>query len=368
MNPYLKSFIISLIITAATTPLAIKIAPKIGAMDIPKDGRRVHSTPIPRFGGVVIFLGVAFSFLMLWPLRPQLLGILSAAFLIMLWGMVDDIKGLKPLIKFSGQAVCAIILWAFSLQIRGMANFLPFGPEYISFSTPISLIVTIGWVVTIINCVNLIDGLDGLASGIVLIACLTTAYIAIARNIEETGIIILGIAGACTGFLIFNFNPAKIFMGDSGSMLLGLLLSSVALVGDTPTKGVTLFSLILPMIIMGLPLFDTVFAIVRRTINHKSFLEADKGHLHHRIMAMGFGQRRSVLVLYCISAILGVSGILWTFKEKFESFTLMLIALTLIFIFLGFGIDKDDEIAKKEEAAGIDVGIHHNEVTENKDE
>ena len=353
MSMYLKVFLVSLAVTAGLTPVCIKLAPKVGAMDVPKDSRRVHKKPIPRFGGPAIFLGFLSSALLLRPLDTQMLGVYIAGALMLAVGIADDIFDIPARVKLIGQLACGAILWVDSLQIRGMANFLPIGPGYIRFSSGVSLLVTLIWIVAITNCINLMDGLDGLASGIVLIASLSIAYISYHTGREMTLGMILAVAGACLGFLIFNFNPAKIFMGDSGSNLLGLLLASISMIGDAPTKSVTLFSPVMPMIIIAVPIFDTVVAVIRRTTHHRSFFEADKGHLHHRILAMGFGQRRTVLTLYCICAILGVAGILWSMKMKFEALLLIGVAGVLIFIFLGIGIDEDDQIARREAAARV---------------
>lgn len=349
MNTQLMAFLAAFVVTALATPICIKIAPLIGAMDVPKDKRRVHKKPVPRFGGTAIFLGVLTSMLWVKPLNTQLLGIYGACALILLIGIYDDIKGMAAKVKLAGQVLCAIVLWFSTLRFSGMANFLPIGPEYIVFPSWLSLIVTVFWIVAIINTINLIDGLDGLAGGISLIASLSIAYIAACTGRHITAVVILAVAGACLGFLLYNFNPAKIFMGDSGSMLLGLLLASVSLLGDTPTKSVTLFSAIVPMMLLALPIFDTSFAIIRRTVNHRPIFEADKGHIHHRIMAMGFGQRRTVLTLYAISTTMGIAGILWTVKMKAVALALAFVAALLIFIFLGIGIDENDKIAMQQQ-------------------
>ncbi|MBQ1524269.1 MAG: undecaprenyl/decaprenyl-phosphate alpha-N-acetylglucosaminyl 1-phosphate transferase [Firmicutes bacterium] len=366
MSDHLVVFLLAVVVTALATPLCILIAPKIGAMDIPKDKRRVHKKPIPRFGGFAIYLGMLTGFFRLGNMSEQMLGIIGAATLIMIIGIVDDIKGVPAKIKLVGQIICAVLLWFSTLRFSGMANFFSFGPDYIVFPVWLSMAVTVFWIVAIINTINLIDGLDGLAAGVVLIACLSIAYIADYTDRPDTCIIILAVAGACAGFLFYNFNPARIFMGDSGSMLLGLLLASVSLVGDTPTKSVTLFSATVPVMLLILPIFDTSFAIVRRTVKHRPIFEADKGHLHHRIMAMGFGQRRTVLVLYSISGIMAVAGILWTMRMKGQALVLALIAGVLIFIFLGIGIDENDKIAELEAQMMVKGSSEDPEVIEEK--
>jgi UDP-GlcNAc:undecaprenyl-phosphate GlcNAc-1-phosphate transferase len=349
MSRLIWVFLVAAAVTAAATPLAILIAPKIGAMDIPKDNRRMHKKPIPRFGGIAIFLGIAVGFISIAPLSQQTRGLLVGAVMILLLGIVDDLKDISAKVKLAGQIICAGVAWFFTIRILGMANL--FGGAYISFSPPVSFIVTVLWIVAITNTINLIDGLDGLAAGITCIACFTIAYSSGLNPLSRTCLLSVSIAGACVGFLVWNMYPAKIFMGDAGSQLLGYLLSTVSLIGDYPTKGTTLFAAIVPMLILALPIFDTMFAIVRRAVSHKPIMKADKGHLHHRIMAMGFGQRRTVLALYCISAIMGIAGILWTSHKRMEALVLTMIAMCLIVVFLGIGLHhKKPEDAAAERA------------------
>ena len=350
MSEFLSTFLIAAVITAAATPLAIRIAPLIGAMDVPTDDRRMHGKPIPRLGGIAIYFGIVASFIRLMPWDKQIFGIILGGTLMMCIGIYDDLKNMNPKAKLLAQTVSALIVFYFSVQLRVIANLLPFGPKYLIFPLWLSMILTVFWIVGITNTINLIDGLDGLAAGIVCIACISVAYTSAMNGRLSTTYIMLSVAGATSGFLIFNFYPAKIFMGDAGSMLLGFMLASLSLVGDTPTKGTTLFVTIVPIMILALPIFDTAFAIVRRVIKKKPIMQADKGHLHHRIMAMGFGQRRTVLALYSISAIMGVAGILWSSGMKVESFALGIVAATLIFIFLGIGmVDQMPEERKDTE-------------------
>ena len=351
------AFVIAAAVTAVLTPLCIKIAPKIGAMDVPRDSRRMHTRPIPRFGGVAILAGVMVGFIMIWPFGEQYRGIFIGAVMVFILGIIDDLTDLPPKVKFLGQIAAAVVLWFFSLQIRGMANFLPFGPMYISFPAWLSIIVTVFWVVAITNAVNLIDGLDGLAAGIACIACLSVAYSANYTHRYSTCILILSVAGAAFGFLLFNFHPAKIFMGDAGSMLFGFLLASVSLVGDMPNKSVTLFSTLLPIMILGLPIFDEIFAIVRRAVSHKPIMQADRGHIHHRMMAQGYGQRRTVFALYIISALFGIAGILWTRRLKFEAIVLLFIVGCLIYVFIGKGIESG-QVPYVGRAVKIDEGAN----------
>ncbi len=348
MLVYFKAFFLAAVISAVLTPLAIKLAPKIGAMDIPKDGRRMHSRPVPRLGGICIFVGMAVSILVFVRRTEglvggsQLAGFLAGAAMIVLLGLVDDLRGMSAKLKLAGQIVCAIVPCIFSVRVFGISNFIQGG--YFVFPLWFSVIVTILWIVGITNTINLIDGLDGLAAGVSCISCIAVAYTSYLAGRPETCQLVLAIAGAAFGFLIFNFHPAKIFMGDAGSMLLGYSLATMSLIGVSSTKGTVLFVSLIPLIILALPIFDTAFAIIRRVANHRPIMAADKGHLHHRIMAMGFGQPRTVMALYCISAIMGVAGILWTMRLRLEGLALAIIGITLIAVFLG--IDPAELIAR----------------------
>lgn len=350
---YIKIFLFAAAITAVLTPIAIKIAPKIGAMDIPKDERRMHSKPMPRFGGLGIFIGMAIAILVCVPKMEgvhgdrQVLGFLAGGAMIVVLGIIDDLKGLSAKVKLVGQIVCAIVPCLFSVRIFAISNIFKGGA--IVFPEWFSIIVTVLWIVGITNTINLIDGLDGLAAGVSCISCIAVAYTSYLAGRPETCQLVLAIAGAAFGFLLFNFNPAKIFMGDAGSMLLGYSLATMSLIGVSSTKGTVLFVSFIPVIILALPIFDTAFAIIRRVANHKPIMSADKGHLHHRIMALGFSQKRAVLALYCITAIMGVAGILWTMRMRLEALVLAAIGATLIGVFLGINPEnnnKDDEEIK----------------------
>ena len=359
MTQYFGSFFLAAVITAVLTPIAIKIAPKIGAMDIPKDARRMHDHPIPRFGGPGILIGMLVSVIVyVYGSREieasQLLGFLGGAVLISLLGLIDDFKGMSAKTKLLGQIVCAVIPCCFSIRFYAISNFFKLGTgEYFIFPMWLSVIATIFWIVGITNTINLIDGLDGLAAGVSCISCIAVAYTSYLAGRPETCQLVLAIAGAAFGFLIFNFHPAKIFMGDSGSMLLGYCLATMSLIGVSSTKGTVLFVSFIPIIILALPILDTSFAIVRRVANHRPIMSPDKGHIHHRLMAMGFGQRRTVIVLYCISAIMGVAGILWTLHLRPQGILLAFIGCVLVWVFLGIGIHDDTASEIVESTASI---------------
>ncbi|WP_324825507.1 MraY family glycosyltransferase [Sinanaerobacter sp. ZZT-01] len=338
--PFMTAFFVSLL----CTPLAIKIAPKIGAVDIPKDARRMHTKPMPRFGGIAIFLGtIAALFVSLYVALPaivqylpdgepieKMFALLAGGTLIYFVGIVDDLRGLPPKVKFLLQIICASVVFAAGIRISFITNHFGDGHGYLPFV--ISYFVTVLWIVGITNTINLIDGLDGLAAGVAAVASFAIAYTAYIHGMYTVTMAMLACAGGALGFLPFNFYPAKIFMGDAGSLFLGFMLAAVSIIG--PVKGATILATVVPVLVLGVPIFDTAFAIFRRIINKRPIMEADKGHLHHRLMAAGMGQRRSVLTLYGISAIMSVAAILFSRDLFLESAGLFLIAGNFIYIFL----------------------------------
>ncbi len=342
MNNYILALGLAFILAFIFTPVAIKLAPKIGALDIPKDNRRMHSKPMPRFGGMAIYIGTMTAMVAFMPLDTKLLGVLAGGTLIFAAGIVDDIKGMSAKVKLACQIVCALILFQFSVRISFVGN--PFGEGYFFFPWWLSLIVTVVWIVGITNTINLIDGLDGLAAGIAFIASVSIAYTAYLSDRPGISIAALAIAGGALGFLPFNFNPAKIFMGDGGSLFLGFMLAGISVMG--PMKGATVIATVVPMFVLALPIFDTLFAILRRLVNGRPIMEADKGHLHHRIMAVGLGQKRTVLTLYGISGIMGVAAILVTRGLWVEAGLLVLVAMTLIYVF----VKEQEELQEQEQA------------------
>lgn len=330
----------SLFLSLIFTPIAIFLAPKVGAVDIPKDNRRMHDKPMPRFGGFAIFVGTMTAIaVFLAPGNQQMEGILAGGALMYALGLIDDIKGLQAKVKFFGQVAIACIVFAFGVRINFMAGFFSPTAELTFFSGLSAFVLTVVWIVGITNTINLIDGLDGLAAGVAMIASFSIAYAAYISFGMGTGTLsMLALAGGALGFLPFNFHPAKIFMGDSGSLFLGFMLAALSIEGAT--KSATIVATIVPALVLGVPIFDTAFAILRRMVNKKPIMEADKGHLHHRIMAAGFGQARAVLMLYGISGTMGVAAILLGRGLLVESFALFGIAALLIYVFLSDAIGK----------------------------
>ena len=307
----LLSFLVSFI----TVPWAIKFANKKGIIDNPKqDDRRVHKAPTPRVGGIAIVAGVMISILLFYILSffielqidRRLMGYVLGAGVIIIMGFVDDMKNLKPLYKFLLQLIAGMVIYVFGISIVGIK--IPFiYPHFIDFGIwafPITLI----WVLGITNAVNLIDGLDGLAAGISSIASASLLVIfAISGAPIEAIIITIALVGATVGFLPYNFNPAKTFMGDTGSNFLGYTLATVSIMGMA--KGYTILAIVAPLIVCGVPVFDMVFAIIRRLVKHQKLTAPDKGHIHHRLLKHGFSQRQAVLILYGLTSILGIIAV-----------------------------------------------------------
>ncbi len=322
--------IVAALITAVCTPLAIYIAPKIGAMDIPKDNRRVHNRPMPRFGGIAIFAGMMISWALFAGEARGVSGAMAGCAIIYVLGAIDDIKNIRPLVKFSGQTLAAIVSFALGLRIQFITNY--FGSGNMIFGDVACFIITVLWLVAITNAVNLIDGLDGLAAGIAAISALCLAYVAYIHGQYMSTIAMMAVAGSAIGFLPFNSNPAKIFMGDGGSQLLGFSISAVSIMGAV--KSATLVVVLIPALVLGLPILDTIMAIIRRTARHQSIGTADKEHLHHRILKAGFGQRRAVLLMYCVSGLMGIIAVMYSRGLYVECIGLLAIAFMIVGVLL----------------------------------
>lgn len=339
------AFLLAFITAFMMTPYSIKLARKVGAVDIPKDNRRMHHKPMPKLGGIAVIVGfiISLTYLLITlsiedANKLNLLGSENYAFKLLGYFLgivvlgitcfIDDVKTIKPLTKLSGQLLAAIIVVSFGLRL-GDFN-LPFFNS-IQMSENFSIVLTIIWIVGITNAINLMDGLDGLSSGISMISCLSLLLIFALNDSPLIAIIMItALAGALIGFLPFNFNPAKTFIGDTGSNFLGFTLSVVSILGVAKTY--TAVVIVLPVIVLGLPIFDTLCAIVRRLFKGKSLkavFQPDKGHLHHKIVSKGFSQKQAVYILYGISATFGMFAVIlfdsgiW----KAISFALMVIAV-----------------------------------------
>ena len=325
------TFLVALAASILVTPVAIRLAPKIGAVDIPLDNRRMHTKTMPRFGGLAIFAGSTTAMLIFLKFDPRVVTIVMGGALIYILGVIDDIKHLSAKVKFLGQTFVALIMYVNGIRIEFLTNFLGEGNSQLG--DVLCFIITMVWIVGITNTVNLIDGLDGLAAGTAAIASLCIAYTAYIHGTYLAAGAMLALAGATLGFLPYNFYPAKIFMGDGGSLYLGFMLATLSVLGTV--KSATLVTMIIPVLVLGVPIFDTFFAIFRRFVNKRPIMEADKGHLHHRLMKLGYGQRRATLMLYGITAIMGVAAVLFSRGLYVE--TLGLTAITFMYIYISYG-------------------------------
>jgi UDP-GlcNAc:undecaprenyl-phosphate GlcNAc-1-phosphate transferase len=289
-------------------PWVVRLAYRVGKVDTP-DARKVHTMPVPRLGGLAIvagfFLGLA---LLEWLVPGELFnlegpigGVLAGGALMFLVGFIDDLKPLDAKVKLLLQITAASVAYALGVKITFVSNPMSGGLLFLPFWIP--PLVTIFYMVGITNTINLIDGLDGLAGGVSLIAALTIAIIAMQTNQPTAGIVAMALAGATIGFLRYNFNPAKIFMGDGGALFLGITLASASIVGLLKLVAAVAFAL--PLVILGVPILDTSFAILRRLWNRKPIFSPDRGHLHHRLLDAGLDQRRAVMVIYGICLLLG---------------------------------------------------------------
>ncbi|MBR4550295.1 MAG: undecaprenyl/decaprenyl-phosphate alpha-N-acetylglucosaminyl 1-phosphate transferase [Oscillospiraceae bacterium] len=301
---------VAFIVAYVTTPPVKRFAEHVGAIDVPKDGRRVHDHPIPRMGGLAIFMGFVLSVLLFVNMSMPVLGLLLGAVIIAVLGAVDDIVSLKPLVKLAGQILAAVVAIRCGLVFDTISN-----PNLFSQTTFIqvgwlSVPLTLLWIVGCTNAVNLIDGLDGLAVGVSAISSLTMLVVSLYVADPLVSILLAALVGACLGFMPFNLNPAQIFMGDVGSQTLGFILSGVSIMGLFKFHAIITF--IVPVLALAVPLTDTTFAFVRRIAHGQSPFHADRGHLHHRLLAAGMSQKQAVAVIYGVSALFGLLAVLLT--------------------------------------------------------
>ena len=298
------------LIALISTPVVRSLAVRVGAVDVPKDGRRMHDHPIPRMGGLAIFFGFILSVLIFLPLTPQLQGMLLGGVVIVILGIFDDIFALPAMPKFLVQIGAALIAVLFGNTIEVLSNPNIFSSDPFWVLGWLEIPISVLWIVGITNAVNLIDGLDGLACGVSTISSMTLMVIALLVAEPDVAILTAALAGGCIGFLPYNLNPAKIFMGDTGSTFLGFILAVVSIQGLF--KFYAIISFAVPFLMLGLPIFDTCFAIIRRLAKGQSPMAPDRGHIHHRLIDMGFSQKQAVATLYVISAILGLSAVVLT--------------------------------------------------------
>ena len=341
------ALITAMVVSLITTPVVKSLAFKVGAVDVPKDNRRMHDHPIPRMGGLAIFFGFLLSTLLYVQMTPQFRGMLLGSVIIVVLGIFDDIYALGAKFKLAVQIVAALVavLSGNVIQILSNPNIFSADPwwELGWLSYP----VTVLWIVAITNAVNLIDGLDGLACGVSTISALTMLVISLAVADAPVAIVMAALAGGCIGFLPYNLNPAKIFMGDTGSTFLGFILAVMSIQGLF--KFYTIISFAVPFLMLGLPIFDTCFAFIRRIAHGQSPMHPDRSHVHHRLIDMGFNQKQAVAVLYIISAILGLCAVVLTTSGELKAM-LLLLALCAAGAVSGRIFLSNNEKKKHEEA------------------
>lgn len=340
------AFLLALIATFMVTPYSIKIAKKIGAVDIPKDDRRMRRKAMPKLGGIAVIAGFAISFLYLISVMhiegsidlfdqnmylKKIIGIGIGVLIILITGILDDTTTLKPLQKLLGQFLAAVVVVAFGVTIDNIN--IPYFTN-LGLSYEVSLVATVIWIVGITNAINLIDGLDGLSSGIALISCVSLLIIFALNYSPMIAILMItSLIGALVGFLPFNFAPAKTFIGDTGSNFLGFILSIISILGLAKTY--TAVVIALPMLALGLPIFDVVWAIIRRFVKGKSIkaiFQADRGHLHHRLVDLGFSQRQTVIIMYVMSAALGLFAIIILESGIWKALSYLLMMIAAFFL------------------------------------
>ena len=323
------------VISFASTPIVKSFAQRVGAIDVPKDGRRMHSQPIPRLGGLAIFLGFILSVVLFAEVNPQVQGILLGSVVIVIIGVIDDIVPLPAWLKFIVQIAAALVAVYHGVKIDIFTNpILWSSTEFLNLGF-LSIPITVLWIVTITNSVNLIDGLDGLAAGVSAISSFTMMIIAIVVSDVNVAILMAALAGACIGFLPYNKNPAKIFMGDTGALLLGYVLATVSIIGLFKLYAV--ISFVIPFLVVGLPLFDTVFAFCRRILSGKNPMKPDRGHFHHRLIDIGFNQKQAVAIAYAISGILGLAAVVIATNGEIRAI-ILLVAIFVAAVIAAFVI------------------------------
>lgn len=323
------AFIIALLATLVLTYPIKKLAIKWGAIDLPNH-RKIHTKITPRLGGLAIFLGAFLGALYLQPHHEHLPEIFLGAIVIVITGALDDRYSIRPVIKLTGQLIAASFLISSGLIIERIT--LPFfGMVDLGF---ISVLVTVLWVVGITNAINLIDGLDGLATGVTTIALASMFIMAIIDVQIMAAYLSIVLIGANLGFLYHNFYPAKIYMGDTGSNFLGYMIAVVSILGLF--KNIALFGFIIPIIILAVPIFDTLFAIVRRAKNKENIMMADNKHLHYQLLNKGFSHPKTVLIIYAFSAIFGAMAVLLSNASVTVALIITFLVLALLHLLAEF--------------------------------
>src|SRR5205085_439524 len=341
MNTYIALFVIALCSSRILTPIIRRLSVKFGWLDVPRDDRRVHSQAIPRVGGLAILLStlIAFSLLpfvdnlvteSLLRERWLLLMIFAPAVLVTILGLYDDVRGANATIKFIALTVAGTIFYAMGGRIENLSI-----PVIGSIHLPLiaSYLATLLWIVGVTNAFNLIDGIDGLAAGAGLFASLVVLVVSLMLGHAHVTVVALGLSGALIGFLRYNFNPASIFLGDSGSLLIGFTLAALSLQGSQ--KASTAVAIAIPLMAFGLPVIDTAFSMVRRFLSRKPVFQGDREHVHHKLLERGWSQRRVVFVLYGLSAALGLVSLLFINETSRLTGLVLLVVGSAIVLLMG---------------------------------
>jgi UDP-GlcNAc:undecaprenyl-phosphate GlcNAc-1-phosphate transferase len=333
------AFIISMLCGTFLTPFVRRLAHRFGALDHARSSRKIHGHPIPRLGGIAIVVafyvplvalmlfhgGVGVLFL---SEREHVIGLFAGGLMIALLGLYDDLRGANAWKKFFVQFLVAGLLFKLGFRFDLLAN--PFGnPISLGWA---NLPFTVLWIVGVINAMNLIDGLDGLAGGVALVAVITTFLVSLQRGHPLMMLFSSALAGSIVGFLFYNFNPASIFMGDTGSMFLGFVLATTTM--QTNQKASTAVAVLIPCIALGLPIMDTLLAIGRRAMRGRPLFQADKEHIHHKLLDRGFSHRQAVLVLYGFCVLLGAAALVLTYASSGQTALLVLVLMLVAFVFL----------------------------------
>ena len=324
------------------TPLVRILATHVGALDLP-NARKVHKKPIPRLGGIAIYFGFLLGYMLFGEQTYIMNSVLIGSFIIILIGVVDDIKPLKASYKLIGQVLASLIVVFYGGILFSDIQAFGLNIDFGVFAYPITIFFILGC----INCMNFIDGLDGLASGISAIFFLTIGIISVSMGEYTLAFTLTFIMlGSCLGFLVHNFNPASIFMGDAGSMFLGFIIAIITLLGY---RTVMMSSLLIPMLILAVPILDTLFAIVRRRIKGESISKPDKMHIHHQFLRRNFGQKTTVLIIYFITALFATATIIFVTTDASSWY---IIYGVLLFMLVIFGIKTDWIISPKKDTKG----------------
>jgi UDP-GlcNAc:undecaprenyl-phosphate GlcNAc-1-phosphate transferase len=345
----LLAFFAAAVVSILLTPVVRALAVRFDLLDHAVTARKIHGQPVPRLGGAAIVTGFFCALGLVWliarpepaPDRERATAFMAGAALIAVLGIVDDLRGANAWQKFAVQVVAAGVVYRFGFSIEILAT--PFG-QPISLGL-LSLPLTVLWLVGVTNAFNLIDGLDGLAGGVALIALGVNCVIAFGRGEWITLILAAALAGAVVGFLRHNLHPASIFMGDTGSMFLGFVLAALAL--GSHQKSTTAVAILVPITAMGLPLLDTALAIVRRVLGRRHVFQADREHIHHRVLALGLTHRRAVLALYLVSAVFGAAAIALNYANQLATVVITLSLATVVYVlltrlrYIGAGVERD---------------------------